>query len=116
MERKEAQWEAEKAHEEEQRRLQAKAEARLEHEWHDAEECRIEQERREQQEEEEAEAQHRRSCLESTLTPVAAPETELPQSKGKGLELATESEGAQESQRCNSCRQAGLTPATFVRS
>ena len=32
-------------------------------------------------------------------------ETELPQSKGKGLELALESEGAQELRRCNSCER-----------
>ena len=43
--------------------------------------------------------------LESTLTPVAAPEMELPQSKGKGLELAPESEGVQESLRCDSCEK-----------
>ena len=39
------------------------------------------------------------------MTPVAAPETELPQSKGKGLELAPESEGVQESLRCDSCKK-----------
>ena len=49
--------------------------------------------------------QHRRSRLESTLTPVAALETELPKSKGKGPELAPESEGGQESRRCDSCKK-----------
>ena len=39
------------------------------------------------------------------MTPLGAPEMELPRSKGKGLELAPESEGAQESQRCNSCER-----------
>ena len=42
---------------------------------------------------------------ESELTPLAAPETELPKSKGKGLELAPESEGGQESRRCDSCEK-----------
>ena len=46
-----------------------------------------------------------KSRLESTLTPVAAPEMELPQSKGKGPELAPESEGVQESLRCDSCEK-----------
>ena len=36
---------------------------------------------------------------------MAAPETELPQSKGKGPELAPESEGVQESLRCDSCKK-----------
>ena len=49
---------------------------------------------REEEEEEEEEARRRRSRQESTLTPVAAPEMELPRSKGKGPELAPESEGA----------------------
>ena len=98
--RKEAEATAEKGRiEEEQRRLQAEAECvRC-----DAEERRVKQEQREQ--EEEAEAQCRKSHLESMLTPVAAPETELPQSKGKGPELAPESEGVQESLRCNSCEK-----------
>ena len=69
----------------------------------DAEERHVEQERHEQ--EEEAEPRCRRLCLESTLTLVAALETELPQSKGKGLELAPESEGVQESRRCDSCEK-----------
>ena len=72
--------------------------------WCNAEECRIEQERREQQEEEvEVEARRCRSRLESTLTPVVALEMELPRSKGKGPELAPESE--EESQRCDSCER-----------
>ena len=66
----------------------------LECEQHDTEERHIEQERREQEEEE---VQRFRSCQESTLTPVAAPEMELPRSKGKGPELAPESEVGQES-------------------
>ena len=61
----------------------------------DAEEHHVEQERREQ--EEEVEAQRCRSRLESMLTLVAAPEMELPQSKGKGPELTPESEGVQKS-------------------
>ena len=97
----------EKAREEEQRRLQAEVEAEAERVRHDAEERRVEQEWREQ--EEEVEARCRRSHLESTLTSVAAPvaalETELPRSKGKGLELAPESEGVQELQRCDSCEK-----------
>ena len=54
--------------------------------------------RREREEEEEG--RHRRSRLESTLTPVAAPETELPWSKGKGKgpELAPESEVGQDAE------------------
>ena len=97
---------AEKAREEEeQRRLWAEAEAEAERVRRDAEERRTEQERCEKEEEEEAVVQRRRSCLESTLTPVAAPETELPQSKGKGPELVLESEGGQESWRCNSCEK-----------
>ena len=63
----------------------------------------IEQERCEQ--EEEVEVRRHRSCQESTLTPVAAPETELPQSKGKGPELTPESEGVRESRRCDSCEK-----------
>ena len=67
----------------------------------DAEERRVEQECREREHEEEA--RRRRSREESELTPLVAPETELPKSKGKGLGLAPESEGGQESQRCDSC-------------
>ena len=96
--RREAEAVAEKACEEEQCRLQAEAEQ----ERCDAEERHVEQERWEKEEEE---AQRRRSCEESTLTPLAAPETELPRSKGKGPELAPESEGAQELQRCDSCER-----------
>ena len=97
--RKEAEAAAEKAHvEEEQRRLQAKAEAEAECVRHVAE-----QERREREQEEEV--RQRRPREESSLTPLVAPETELPKSKGKGSELALESEGAQESQRCDSCEK-----------
>ena len=97
---KEAEAMAEKAHEEEeQRRLQAKAE----HVRRDVEERCIEQERQER--EREVEARRCRSHLESTLTLVAVPETELPKSKGKALELAPESEGGQESWRCDSCEK-----------
>ena len=39
------------------------------------------------------------------LTPVAAPEMELPWSKGKGPELGPESEGVQELRRCDSCER-----------
>ena len=46
-----------------------------------------------------------RSCEESELTPLAAPEMELPKSKGKGPELAPESEGGQELQSCDSCKK-----------
>ena len=100
--REEAEAMAEKAcEEEEQRRLQAEAEA--EHARCDTEECRIEQERREKEEVEVV--RRRRSCEESELTPLAAPEMELPKSKGKGLELAPESEGGQESRRCDSCEK-----------
>ena len=78
---KEAEATAEKAHEEEeQRRLRAEAEAEAEHVRRDAEERRTEQELQER-EREEVEVRRRRSCLESTLTPVAALETELPKSK-----------------------------------
>ena len=97
---------AEKAREEEQRRLQAEAEAEAEHVRRNAEERHVEQERREQ--EEEVEARRRRLHQEFTLTPLAAPETELPRSKGKGPELALESEGAQESQRCDSCERRDM--------
>ena len=98
--RKEAEAAAEKARlEEEQRRLQAE----VEHARRDAEEHHIEQEQREQQQE--VEVRRRKSRLESTLTPVAALETELPKSKGKGPELAPESEGGQESRRCDSCEK-----------
>ena len=99
--RREVEAVAEKARkEEEQRRLQAE----VKHTRRDTEECRIEQERREREEEEEA-ARRRRSREESTLTPLAAPETVLPRSKGKGPELAPESEGGQELQRCDSCER-----------
>ena len=47
----------------------------------------------------------RRLREESSLTPLAAPETELPKSKGKGLELTPESEGGQELWRCDSCEK-----------
>ena len=83
--RREAEAVVEKAcKEEEQRRLQAGAEAK--HARHDAEECRVEQEQQEREEEEAA--RRRRLCKESTLTLLAAPEMELPRSKGKGPELA----------------------------
>ena len=99
--------EAEKVHmEEEQRRLQAEAEAEAKCVRHDAEEHRVEQERCEREQEEEV--QQCRSRKESELTPLAAPETELPKSKGKGLELAPESEGGQESRRCNSCDKQNM--------
>ena len=39
------------------------------------------------------------------MTLLVAPETELPKSKGKGPELAPESEGVRESQRCDSCKK-----------
>ena len=91
MERKEVEAVAERAHKEEQRRLQEEAEVR------------IEQERREKEKEEEARC--RQSRQESTLTPVAALETELPRSKGKGPELAPESEGVQELRTCDSCKR-----------
>ena len=97
--RKETEAMAEKARmEEEQRRLQAKAEAESEHVR-----CVAEQEHRERVQEEEA--QRCRLREESTLTPLAAPETELPTSKGKGLELVLELEGDQESRRCDSCEK-----------
>ena len=90
---------AEKARvEEEQRRLQAEAEAEAEHVRRV-----VEQERHER--EQEKEAQQRRPREESSLTPLAALETELPKCKGKGPELAPESEGVRESQRCNSCEK-----------
>ena len=94
--------EAERIHEEEQRRLQAEAEAKAKREGHNAEERRVEQERRKKEEEE---VRHHQSHQESTLTPVAAPEPELPGSKGKGPELAPELEGVQESWRCDSCER-----------
>ena len=79
--RKEVEWKeaeavAERAHQEEQRRLREEAEACLKRERRNVEECRVEQERREQEEEE---ARHRRSCQESKR--------------------------AQESQRCDSCER-----------
>ena len=101
--RKEVEAAAEKAHvEEEQQRLQAEAE----HARRDAEEHHIEQERHEREQEEEV--RRRRSHEESALTPLAAPETELPKSKGKGPELAPELEGGQESQRCDSCEKQNV--------
>ena len=88
--------------EEEQRRLQAEAEAEAERVRHVAEqECR----KREQEEE----AWQRRPCEESLLTPLVAPATELPKSKGKGPELAPESEGVRESQRCDSCEKRNVS-------
>ena len=39
---------------------------------------------------------------------MAALETELPKSKGKGSELAPESEGGQELWRCNSCEKRNV--------
>ena len=102
--RKETEAVAEKAHvEEEQRRLQAEVEAEAKRMRCDAEERRVEQERREREQEEEA--RQRRSREESELTPLAALEMELPTSKGKGPELAPESEGGQESRRCESCEK-----------
>ena len=108
-ERLEAEWKeaeatAEKAHvEEEQRRLQAEVEA-------EAERVRrvVEQECHEREQEEEA--RRRRPHEESLLTPLAAPETELSSSKGKGKgpELVPESEGGQESWRCNSCEKRNV--------
>ena len=64
-----------------------------------------EQECREREQEEEA--QRRRPCEESSLTLLAAPETELPTSKGKGKgpELIPELEGGQELWRCDSCEK-----------
>ena len=96
---KEAEAMAEKARvEEEQRRLQAEAEA-------EAERVRrvVEQECRKREQEEEV--RRCRPCEESTLTPLAALETESPTSKGKGPELVPESEGGQESRRCDSCKK-----------
>ena len=101
--RKEAEAAAEKACvEEEEQRLQAEAEhARRVTEQH----C-VEQERREK---EEVEAARRcRSREESELTPLAAPKTEMPKSKGKGPELALELEGGQESWRCDSCKKQNV--------
>ena len=92
---------AKRARQEEQCRLQEEAEAQAERKRRNAEEHCIEQERREKEEEEEA--RHHQSCQESSLSPVATPGLELPQSKGKGPELALESEGVQESWICNSC-------------
>ena len=108
--RKEAEWKepeaaAERACQKEQRRLQAEAEAEAECKRCDAEEHRVKQERWEKEEEK---VRHRQSCQESTLTPVAAPEMELPWSKGKGPELAPESEGGQESWRCDSCERQNV--------
>ena len=99
-ERKEAEVAAERARQEEQQKLREEAEARIEHKR-----LAIEEQERREREEEEEEARCRRSHQESTLTPVVAPETELPRSKGKGPELALESEVGQESRRCNSCER-----------
>ena len=97
-ERKEAEAAAEKARvEEEERRLQAEAK-RMRH--------IAEQERREREQEEEV--RRRRPCEESSLTPLAAMETELPTSKGKGPELVLELEGGQESRRCDSCEKRNV--------
>ena len=103
-ERLEAVWKeagatAEKAPvEEEQRRLQAEVEAEAKCVRRVAEqECR--------EREQEEEARQRRLREESTSTLLVAPETELPKSKGKGPELALESEGVRESQRCDSCEK-----------
>ena len=89
-EHKEAEAAAEKACLEE-------AEVRAKRERCDTEERHIEQERQEE------EARQRESHQETSLSPTVALGPELPQSKGKGPELALESEGAQESWRCNSC-------------
>ena len=70
-----------------------------------------EQERRKKEQEEEA--RQRRLCEESTSTPLVAPETVLPKSKGKGPELAPESEGVQESQRCDSCEKRNVECVRF---
>ena len=88
----------------EQRRLRAEAEAEAECMRRDAEEHCAEQEWQERKREE-VEARRCRSRLESTLTLVASPETELPKSNGKGPELALELEGGQESRRYNSCEK-----------
>ena len=42
------------------------------------------------------------------MTLLVAPETELPTSKGKGLELALESEGGQVLRRCDSCEKRNV--------
>ena len=95
-EHKEAEAAAERARLEEQHRLQEEAEAWAERERRDVEERRVEQEKQE-------EARHRQSCQETSMSPVVTPEPVLLQSKGKGLEVAPESEGVQESRRCDSC-------------
>ena len=96
---KEAEAVAEKARmEEEQQRLQAEVEAEAKRVR-----CVVEQEHREREQEEEV--QRRRPREESALTPLAAPKMELPTSKGKGPELVPESEGDQESRRCDSCKK-----------
>ena len=59
-------------------------------EKHAAEERRLERERQE-------EVRHRQ------LRQEVSPAPELPQSKGKEPELALQSEGGQESRRCDSC-------------
>ena len=107
--RREAEAAAEKAREEEQHRLQAEAEAECAR--HDAEECRIEQEWRKREEEEEA-ARQCRSCKESALTLLAALEMELPKSKGKGPELAPESEGGDRSHGDATPAKSGMQSAS----
>ena len=101
---KEAEAVVEKARmEEEQRRLQAEVEAEAERVRCDAEDRRVEQERHKREQEEEA--RRHSSRKESELTLLAAPETELSKSKGKGPELAPELEGVRESQRFDSCEK-----------
>ena len=100
MERKEAEAAAERACQEEQRRLQEEAEVQGERERRDEEEHCVKQERQEREEEE---ARHCQLRQETSLSPVVTLGRELPWSKGKGLELALESEGAQELRRCDSC-------------
>ena len=96
---KEAEAVAEKAcMEEEQQRLQAEVEGEAECVRRVAEQERCEREQEE-------EAWRCRPHEESSLTPLAAPVMELPTSKGKGPELVPESEGGQESQRCDSCEK-----------
>ena len=56
-----------------------------------------------EQERQKEEAQQRESCQETSLSPKASPDPELPQSKGKEPEGAPELEVVQESQRCDSC-------------
>ena len=56
-----------------------------------------------EQERQEEEARRRESRQETLLSPVATLGPELPQSKGKELEVALESEVVQELRRCDSC-------------